>query len=105
MIEFQNEDILLNHFFRYDWHNLQVDGFINIMNFYFSKLENIILVIGFELSFDVTDFREILGENISDESQHPLYVVVKKGGSVKKEKYTCDILENEYNWSIMDIYI
>jgi hypothetical protein len=105
MIESKDDNILLSHFFRYDWYNLQIEGFVNIMNFYFSKLEDVTLVIGFELSFDVTDFEEILRETIMDTSQHPLYIVTKKEGSVKTEKYTSDILEKEYDWSIMDNYL
>lgn len=105
MIESKDDNILLNHFFRYDWYNLQIEGLVNIMNFYFSKLEDITLVIGFELSFDVTDFEEILRETIMDTSQHPLYIVTKKEGNIKTDKYTSDILEKEYDWSIMDNYL
>ncbi|QIY90494.1 hypothetical protein [Chryseobacterium gallinarum] len=105
IIESKDENVLLSHFFRYDWYNLQTEGFINIMNFYFSKLDDVTLVIGFELPFDVTDFEEILNETIMDTSQHPLYVVTKKKGNVKTEKYTSDVLEKEYDWSIMDNYL
>ncbi len=105
MIEFKDDNILLSHFFRYDWYNLQIDGFVNIMNFYFSKLKDIKLVVGFELSLDVTDFEEILKETIMDTSQHPLYIVTKNGGNIKTDKYTSDILEKEYDWSIMDNYL
>ncbi|MBL1223270.1 hypothetical protein JET18_20685 [Chryseobacterium sp. L7] len=105
MLEYKDDNVLLSHFFRYDWYNLQIDEFLNIMNFYFSKLEDVILVIGFELSFDAIDFEEVLKETIIDTSQHPLYIVTKKGGNIKADKYISDILKKEYDWSIMDNYL
>lgn len=105
MIESKDDNVLLSHFFRYDWYNLQIEGFVSIMNFYFSKLDDITLVIGFELSFDVTDFEEILRETMMDTSQHPIYIVTKIEGNIKIDKYTSDILEKEYDWSIMDNYL
>ena len=78
IIESKDDNILLSHFFRFDWHDLQTDGFVNIINFYFSKTTDVTLVIGFELSFDVINFDGILEETIKDKSQHPLYVVTKK---------------------------
>ena len=34
IIESKDDNILLSHFFRFDWHDLQTDGFVNIINFY-----------------------------------------------------------------------
>lgn len=105
IIESKNDDILLSHFFRYDWYNLQTTGFVNILNFYFSKITDITLVIGFELSINIVDFDETLKETILDTSQHPIYVVTKKEGNIKVDKYTPEILEQEYDWTIMDNYL
>ena len=105
IIESKDDNILLSHFFRFDWHDLQTDGFVNIINFYFSKTTDVTLVIGFELSFDVINFDGILEETIKDKSQHPLYVVTKKEINIKVDKYTSDILEQEYDWSTMDNYL
>ena len=105
IIESKNDDILLSHFFRYDWYNLQTTGFVNILNFYFSKITDITLVIGFELSINIVDFDETLKETILDTSQHPIYVVTKKEGKIKVDKYTSNIIEQEYDWTIMDNYL
>ena len=73
--------------------------------FYFSKITDITLVIGFELSINIVDFDETLKETILDTSQHPIYVVTKKEGNIKVDKYTSEILEQEYDWTIMDKYL